>query len=132
MGVNFWESCRTPLVRKRKRCRSVFSKSKVVPNPLNVCLELKCSSLKRSWKKKRLFWKKNVIGSNQRPGRDFNAVGRYGFDSCTTAATAPHFSWGHLFGLDDSCRLIRRPEPLLVQIVNISQKRSLSQEEVES
>jgi IS5 family transposase len=82
------------------------------------------------------IWEKQVISRYKRPGRhcklaleDMVLMLLLYYRSYST-----QFFIGHLFGLDDSrvCRLIQRLEPLLANVMAISKRRELSQEELDS
>ena len=81
------------------------------------------------------LWNRKVLGSYKRPGRDFKLP----LEDMVLVLLLYYRSYvtqmyvGFLFGIDDSrvCRLIRRLEPLLAQVVAISKDRTLKQEDLE-
>lgn len=87
-------------------------------------------------KKLEPLWEKKILGSYKRPGRDF----KLSVEEMVLLTLLYYRSYvsqlfvGFLFGIDDSrvCRLIRRIEPLLAQVVAISKREKLTQEEIES
>jgi hypothetical protein len=82
------------------------------------------------------LWEQKVIGSYKRLGRhyklevaDMTLMLLLYYRSYIT-----HEFVGYLFGIDNSrvCRIIRKLEPLLEKVMALPNKKSLSQEEVES
>ena len=76
------------------------------------------------------LWEKRILGVYKRPGRDF----KLSMEEMVLLTLLYYRSYvsqlfvGFLFGIDDSrvCRLIRRIEPLLAQVVAISKYLSLT------
>lgn len=83
----------------------------------------------------RPLWAAQVLGNYKRPGRDF----KLDLEDILLILLLYYRSYitqqfvGFLFGIDDSrvCRLIRRLEPLLAQIMRIEKNRTLTQTQVE-
>lgn len=82
------------------------------------------------------LWERQVLAAYRRPGRHF----KLGLEEMVLIVLLYYRSYithlfiGFLFGLDDSriCRLMRKIEPVLAQVVALPQERHLSQREIES
>ena len=82
------------------------------------------------------LWERQVLGAYKRPGRPF----KLGIEEMVLIVLlyyrsyATHLFISFLFGVDDSriCRVMRKVEPVLAQVVSIPKERQLSQREIES
>ena len=84
----------------------------------------------------RPLWQERVTGAYKRPGRNFklpleemNLLTLLYYRSYVTQAYV-----GYLFGIDDSrvCRIMRRLEPMLAEVLALSKRDKLSKQEIES
>jgi hypothetical protein len=81
-------------------------------------------------------WHSSILSSYKRPGRDY----KLDLSDMLLMLLLYYRSYvtqvfvGYMFGIDDSrvCRIIRRLEPLLADVVKLSKVKTLSQEEVEN
>jgi hypothetical protein len=82
------------------------------------------------------LWQKKVLDAYKRPGRNFklelSEMLMMLFIYYRSYIT--HAFLGHLFGIDNSriCRIFRKIEPLIAQIMAIDKDRTLSQGEIEN
>jgi transposase len=80
------------------------------------------------------LWEKRVLGAYKRPGRDF----KLSLEEMTLMVLLYYRSYttqlhvGFLFGLDDSrvCRLMRRLEPILAEVMAIPKRKNLTEEDI--
>ncbi len=83
----------------------------------------------------RPLWDQQVIGRYKRPGRDF----KLSFEDMVSVLLLYYRGYvtqlfvGLMFGIDDSrvCRIIKKLEPILAQVMRIKKDRILSQGHIE-
>ena len=113
-----------------------YKKIKKKPKTFNRLFGVSVSQFEAILSKVAPLWEQKVIGSYKGPGRhyklevaDMTLMILLYYRSYIT-----HKFVGYLFGIDDSrvCRITRKLEPLLASVMALPNKKSLSQEEVES
>jgi hypothetical protein len=113
-----------------------YKKIKKKPKTFNRLFGVSVSQFEAILSKVAPLWEQKVIGSYKGPGRhyklevaDMTLMILLYYRSYIT-----HEFVGYLFGIDDSrvCRITRKLEPLLASVMALPNKKSLSQEEVES
>ena len=113
-----------------------YKKIKKKPKTFNRLFGVSVSQFEAILSKVAPLWEQKVIGTYKGPGRhyklevaDMTLMILLYYRSYIT-----HEFVGYLFGIDDSrvCRITRKLEPLLASVMALPNKKSLSQEEVES
>lgn len=113
-----------------------YAKIKKKPTTFNRLFGVSVPQFEAILAKVAPLWEQKVIGSYKRLGRhykleiaDMALMVLLYYRSYIT-----HEFVGYLFGIDNSrvCRIIRKLEPLLAKVMALPNKKSLSQEEVES